>query len=252
MFGAAPASAPAYTPAALGAKLVDYWQSHLGVTLNGSNVSAWTGQANGVVLSQPTEVKQPAYDTINTINGHAVIAPAGAEGLTLPALGCAASPKACFVSVVRTTSTAAVQAIIMPNADITSANGISLNYSFSTANSLHAACNGDAGNYSFIRSTSAAAAGVWQRIVAQYDTTQVADLDQMSLRIDGSAVAESDSAGSATNGNLGNVAHSIFSQNNATTYGWAGRCACLVLLRDLPTVDELAALEAWLASEYPA
>jgi hypothetical protein len=49
-------------PAIFGASLKGWWRSDLGITLNGSNVSAWADQSgNGQNVAQVTATKQPPY-----------------------------------------------------------------------------------------------------------------------------------------------------------------------------------------------
>jgi hypothetical protein len=49
-------------PTIFGASLKGWWRSDLGITLNGSNVSAWADQSgNGQNVAQVTATKQPPY-----------------------------------------------------------------------------------------------------------------------------------------------------------------------------------------------
>lgn len=58
----------------LGAALVAWWRADLGITLNGSNVSAWADQSgNGWHLTQGTAVNQPAFSASGGPNSQAMV-----------------------------------------------------------------------------------------------------------------------------------------------------------------------------------
>lgn len=58
-----------FTPLVLGSSLLAWWRADAGVTLNGSNVSAWADQSgNGKTLAQTSAASQPLYEATG-LNG---------------------------------------------------------------------------------------------------------------------------------------------------------------------------------------
>ena len=88
----------------LGSSLKLWLDSDLGITLNGSNVSAWADQSgNGNHVTQGTAGSQPAYTT-NAVNGHAELNFDGADDrLSGPAISAVLSAAAWTVWIVALT-----------------------------------------------------------------------------------------------------------------------------------------------------
>lgn len=240
-----------WNPADLGAKLIDYWQSHEGITLNGSDVSLWEGRANSVDLAQSSAALQPAYDSDNKLNGRSVLSPAGAEAMTLAAgHGLSGTEKAFLAMVVKNANTTDSM-LIEGGAGIASADGLILGQATGAAGRVNAGCNG-AGSTNYSLNTFAAiTTGAWMHVVAQFDTTTGNESGSATYRKDGSPLdLFSEPGNGAPSGKLGNNAHTFFARNNGSARLWTGLCAAIVLGKDALTAGELALLEDWMDREY--
>lgn len=77
-----------WTPAELGSAVVGWWDASDAstITLNGSNVAAWTSKAGGINASQSTAANQPGYSTSARNSKPGVVAARATDFLTISSI----------------------------------------------------------------------------------------------------------------------------------------------------------------------
>lgn len=103
---------PPWTPAALGAALVGWWEAD-SVTLNGGNVAAMTDKSGGGhPFAQSVAGKQPTYNATGSPNGGPVVGFDGVDDFLKTAATFAVVQPAHYVLVHKTTQTEAYDNIL--------------------------------------------------------------------------------------------------------------------------------------------